>query len=188
METMFYLFFLFIVTERIVELMIAKRNERILKAMGAKEFGVRHYRWIVIMHILFFLSFAAESLWRGAELSPWWPFLFSLFIVVQGLRVWTLRSLGRFWNTKILVLPNAKVVAKGPYRWLRHPNYLVVVLEMWLIPLMFQAYGTALIFSAANAVMLAIRIDVEEKALKSLTNYADQFDERPRFLPLRPVK
>ncbi|WP_081260291.1 MULTISPECIES: isoprenylcysteine carboxylmethyltransferase family protein [Parageobacillus] len=188
MKEMFYLFFLFIVIERVVELTIARRNERTLKAMGAKEFGVRHYRWIVIMHILFLLSFASESLAKGADLSPRWPLLFGLFVATQGLRVWTLRSLGRFWNTKILVLPNAKVVAKGPYRWLRHPNYLVVVLEMWLIPLMFQAYGTALVFSVANAVMLAIRIDVEEKALKSLTNYADQFDERPRFLPLRPVK
>jgi methyltransferase len=188
MGMVFYLFFLFVIGERIVELTIAKRNERILKAMGAKEFGIRHYRWIVIMHILFLLSFAAESLSRGAELSPWWPLLFGLFIVVQGLRVWTLRSLGRFWNTKILVLPNAEVVAKGPYRWLRHPNYLVVVLEMWLIPVMFQAYWTALIFSITNAVMLSIRINVEEKALKSLTNYADQFDESPRFLPFRPVK
>lgn len=184
----FYLFFLFIVIERIIELMIAKRNERILKAMGAREFGVRHYRWIVIMHILFLFSFAFESLAKGAALSPWWPLLSGLFAATQGLRVWTLWSLGRFWNTKILVLPNAEVVAKGPYRWLRHPNYVVVVLEMWLIPLMFQAYGTALVFSAINAVMLAIRIDVEEKALRSLTNYADLLDERPRFLPLRPVK
>jgi methyltransferase len=184
----FYLFLLWIVGMRIMELIIAKRNERIVKAMGAKEFGARHYPWIVAMHVLFLLSFTVESLWKGAEPSPWWPFLFSLFVVVQGLRIWTLSSLGRFWNTKILVLPSAPVVAKGPYRWIRHPNYFIVAMEIWLIPFMFQAYWTALVFSIANGIMLSIRIAIEEEALRSLTNYGEQFAVRPRFFPFRPVK
>lgn len=185
---MFYLFLLWIVGMRIMELIIAKRNERIVKAMGAKEFGARHYPWIVAMHVLFLLSFTVESLWKGAEPSPWWPFLFILFVAVQGLRIWTISSLGRFWNTKILVLPNASVVAKGPYRWIRHPNYFIVAMEIWLIPFMFQAYWTALVFSIVNGILLSIRIAVEEEALRSLTNYGEQFAVRPRFFPLRPVK
>ncbi|QPA32729.1 isoprenylcysteine carboxyl methyltransferase family protein [Thermaerobacillus caldiproteolyticus] len=184
----FYAFFFFIVGERLVELAIAKRNERVLKATGAKEFGARHYPWIVAMHALFFVSFWIEATLKGGQLSPWWPFLFSFFTAVQGLRIWTLWSLGRLWNTKILVLPNAHVVVKGPYRWLRHPNYLIVTLEMILIPLLFEAYWTALIFSVLNAFLLSIRISTEEQALSAMTNYKHKFRDRPRFFPFRPVK
>ncbi len=184
----FFAFFLFIVCERIGELYIAKRNERLLKAMGAKEFGTGHYTFIVLTHVLFFLSFLVEATWRGMNISPWWPLLLSSFIFVQLLRVWTIVSLGRFWNTKIIVLPHAKVVAKGPYRWLRHPNYLIVTLEFILIPLLFQAYWTMVFFSLLNALLLSIRISVEEQALLTMTNYESAFHDRPRFLPLRPVK
>ncbi|ANB61316.1 isoprenylcysteine carboxyl methyltransferase family protein [Anoxybacillus amylolyticus] len=179
---MLYVFFLFIVCMRVGELLIAKRNERIVKAMGAKEFGQAHYRWIVLLHVAFLFSFFIEALMKGATLSSWWPFLLPLFFAVQLLRIWALFSLGVFWNTKILVVPNV-IVQKGPYRFLRHPNYVVVVLEILLIPLLFRAYITALVFSLLNAYLLSIRIPVEERALAMLTNYKEF--NRPRFFPAK---
>jgi methyltransferase len=184
----FYAFFLFIIAERLSELLIAKKNERWLKEKGAKEFGQGHYKYIVLVHVLFLLSFWLEAMLQGAKLSPLWPIILSGFFITQLLRVWTILSLGRFWNTKILVLPNAKVVAKGPYRWLRHPNYTIVAFEFVLIPLLFQAYWTAIIFSLLNIIVLSIRISVEEQALCTMTNYNSEFHKRNRFFPLRPIK
>ncbi|WP_198020534.1 isoprenylcysteine carboxyl methyltransferase family protein [Anoxybacteroides tepidamans] len=173
---------------RVIELFIAKRNEKVLKAMGAEEVGERHYRLMVAMHALFLLSFLLEARYRGGALSPWWPLLFAMFLAVQTLRIWSIVSLGTFWNTKILVLPNANVVVKGPYRFLRHPNYLVVMLEFLLIPLLFQAYVTAIVFSLLNAYVLSVRISMEEKALVAMTNYEHHFHKRPRFLPFLSAK
>ncbi|AMX83748.1 hypothetical protein GS3922_08790 [Geobacillus subterraneus] len=175
--------FFAVVGMRLFELWLAKRNERYVKALGAKEVGARHYPWIVLMHVLFLLSLAVEALRKGARPSRRWPLLFPLFLAVEGLRAWTILSLGRFWNTKILIVPNRPVVKKGPYRWIRHPNYAVVVLEIALLPLLFQAPMTALVFSLLNALMLSVRITAEEQALSAFTDYEEAFQERPRFLP-----
>ncbi|WP_461200318.1 isoprenylcysteine carboxyl methyltransferase family protein [Anoxybacillus sp. TBDG-1] len=158
-------FFLLIV-QRFVELCWAKRNERWMKERGAKEFGQNHYKYIVCMHILFFVSLLLEG--RKKRESTLWSFLFNIFIILQLFRFWIIASLGRCWNTKIIVLPNTERIQKGPYRWFRHPNYLVVVLEFIIIPLMFQAYWTAVIFTVWNAYLLLIRIRVEEQALRLL--------------------
>ena len=92
-----------------------------------------------------------------------------------GLRVWCLTALGPFWNTKIIILPGANVVKKGPYVWMRHPNYAVVCTEILLLPLMFQAYFTAVIFTLLNIAMLRVRIPMEENALREETNYSVKF-------------
>ena len=86
-------------------------------------------------------------------------------------RIWCLASLGKFWNTKIIILPGADVVRKGPYKWIRHPNYLIVTTELLVLPLLFGAYFTAIIFAFLNVWMLSVRIPAEEKALKEATNY-----------------
>ena len=185
---LFYYFFSFIVIERVVELIIANRNERWMRARGAIEFGRSHYKYIVMIHVLFLLSFFLETMWRGNMLSPLWPLILSLFIVIQSLRLWTIWSLGRYWNTRILVVPNAQVVTRGPYRWLRHPNYVVVAFEFILIPLLYQAYWTAVIFTILNGFILSVRISVEEQALQTMTNYKQKFHHRSRFFPMRPVK
>ncbi|AGT31882.1 hypothetical protein M493_08015 [Geobacillus genomosp. 3] len=179
----FAFMFLAVVLMRLVELRLAKRNERYVKALGAQEFGSRHYPWIVLMHVSFLVSLALEVLRKGARPSRSWPLLFPLFLAVQGLRVWTILSLGRFWNTKILIVPNRPVVKKGPYRWIRHPNYAVVALEIALLPLLFDAHMTALLFSFLNALILFIRISTEEKALTALTDYREAFRLRSRFVP-----
>ena len=94
------------------------------------------------------------------------------FLLTQLIRVWAITSLGRYWNTKIIVLPGAKMVNKGPYRFLKHPNYLVVTIEFIVIPLLFEAYFTAFFFSLLNGIILRIRIAAEEKALYQLTGYS----------------
>lgn len=161
--------------QRLTELIIAKRNERYLKQKGAIEFGQDHYSFIVMTHSLFFVAFIVEVITLNKDLSTNWLFLLFLFLITQAGRLWALYSLGIFWNTKILVLPNADIVKKGPYRFVKHPNYLIVTIEFLIIPLFFQAYITALLFSLLNAVILAIRIPAEEKALKQLTAYEEAF-------------
>lgn len=103
----------------------------------------------------------------GLNKTPSRYFLVLLIVLLatQVIRYWALYSLGTYWNTKILVVPNAMMVKKGPYRWLKHPNYVVVAIELMLIPLLFNAYFTAILFTCLNAWMMAVRIQTEEKAL-----------------------
>lgn len=169
--TIFYLFFLMIVTQRLCELVIARRNERWMKDRGALEFGQTHYRLIVFVHMMFFVVYFLEVIAWQTKLSSLWPVLVSLFIVTQIVRIWALTSLGHYWNTKIIVLPNATIVQKGPYRFLKHPNYLVVSMEFIIIPMLFEAYFTAVLFTILNGIILAIRIPAEEKTLNKLTEY-----------------
>ncbi|MFC4322729.1 isoprenylcysteine carboxyl methyltransferase family protein [Litchfieldia salsa] len=179
----FCLFFLFLVTQRITELIIAKKNEKWMKSNGAFEVGQEHYNLIVSTHVLFFMSFCIEVLLKGIELSQIFPIIFTFFILSQFMRIWAIASLGRYWNTKIIIMPNAEIIKKGPYQYLRHPNYVVVTLELIIIPLLFNAYITATIFTLLNVLVLSIRIPAEEKALELLTNYEEQFSKTGRFIP-----
>ena len=167
---LFYLFFTMIVLQRIGELIIAKQNEKWMKEKGAQEFGQDHYPFMVLIHTMFFIVFFLEVMMGHNKLIPAWPILLSIFLITQCIRIWALTSLGRYWNTKIIVLPGAKKVNKGPYRFLKHPNYLVVTIEFIVIPLLFEAYFTALFFSLLNGMILRIRIAAEEKALNQLTS------------------
>ena len=111
---------------------------------------------------------------HGAFLRPGlrWPIPAALFLLVQPLRYWSIRSLGGYWNTRILVVPDAKLVARGPYRYLRHPNYVVVAVEVATFPLIFGAWVTALVFSGLNAALLFVRIREENRALVELAGQA----------------
>jgi methyltransferase len=126
--TVFIIIVTIVILQRLGELVIARKNERWMKAKGAMEYGEEHYRYIVIMHSLFFVSLILEVIFFEKGLSPQWPLLLSLFLLTQGLRIWSLLSLGRFWNTKIIILPKAKVIKKGPYKYIKHPNYAVVAI------------------------------------------------------------
>ncbi|MFD1032199.1 isoprenylcysteine carboxyl methyltransferase family protein [Metaplanococcus flavidus] len=169
MRLFFYLLFLFVILQRLAEMAYAKRNEKLMRKAGAVESGAGHYKWIVLLHIMFFVALLAEVLYFDiGGSSVWWIFLV-IFVVAQILRVWALASLGRFWNTKILVLPGADKVEKGPYRWLPHPNYMVVALEIASLPMIFGAWRTALVFTVANALLLLfVRIPAEENALREM--------------------
>ncbi len=98
--------------------------------------------------------------------SSWWLGIAAVILSVQIVRYWGLCSLGAYWNTKILVVPGVELVKKGPYKWMKHPNYAVVILEILLIPLLYQAYVTMCLFSIFNAVLLSVRIRAEDKALQ----------------------
>ncbi|MGF1594575.1 MAG: isoprenylcysteine carboxyl methyltransferase family protein [Kiloniellaceae bacterium] len=150
-----------VAAQRLAELAYARRNTRRLLAEGAVESGAGHYPILVGLHVLWLLSLAVLV---PADRAPDWTLL-ALFLVLQGLRVWVLASLGRFWTTRIVTLPGAPLVRRGPYRWLRHPNYLVVAAEIAVLPLAFGAWEIAAVFSLANAAVLAWRIRCEESAL-----------------------
>ena len=154
---------------------IAKRNEKWMISQGAFEAGASHYPYMVAMHVFFFIALITEVLFFHRQLSAIWPILLGIFLAAQILRIWCLASLGKFWNTKIIVLPNAKVVKRGPYKWLRHPNYIIVATELLVLPLLFNAYFTAVLFSLLNVWMMTVRIPTEEKALKEATNYKEEF-------------
>ncbi|WP_036843565.1 isoprenylcysteine carboxyl methyltransferase family protein [Pontibacillus marinus] len=165
MNVIFIIIFLLIVLQRIVEVIIAKQNEKWMKNRGAIEHHSDHYKWIVLVHTLFFFSIMIEAFGEELVLNQWKGLLLLLFVCAQAFRVWCLVSLGRYWNTKIIVLPEAELVTRGPYKFMKHPNYVVVAIEFILIPLLFNAYATAFIFPILHGVLMKIRIPYEEKAL-----------------------
>jgi methyltransferase len=155
--------------QRLFELVLARRNERRARARGAVERGQRHYLSIVALHALWLVSTLVEGLLRGPELPAFWPVPLALFLLVQPLRYWAIFSLGERWNTKILVLPGEKPVRRGPYRYIDHPNYVVVVVEILTFPLIFGAWVTALVFTLLNAAILSVRIREENRALSEFS-------------------
>jgi len=146
-----------------------------MRNQGAFEAGARHYPIMVTMHVMFFVSLLLEVVIVNRPLSPIWVVFLSVFLVAQVARIWCLTSLGKFWNTKIIILPGADVVKKGPYAFIRHPNYVIVTTELLVLPLIFSAYFTAILFTMLNIWMLSVRIPTEEKALKLATNYEEKF-------------
>lgn len=164
----FLLFLILIILQRLGELALAKRNEKILRSEGAVEYDAGGYRVIVLMHAAFLVSFTAEYFLFGRSLSPYWLPLLCVFVAAQLLRYWAIRSLGKFWNTRILIVPGERLVTKGPYRYLVHPNYISVVIEIAVIPLIFSCYITAAVFTLLNLLALRRRIRIEESALSKL--------------------
>ena len=152
--------------QRVFELRLSCRNEKRLRARGAVERGRKHYPFMVALHVLWLVSTLVEGLLRGPALPAYWPAALALFVLVQPLRYWAILSLGESWNTKILVVRGARPIRSGPYRYLEHPNYVVVVVEILTFPLIFGAWATALVFTALNAVLLRVRIREENRALR----------------------
>jgi len=149
-----------------MELAYSRRNERRLRASGAVERGAGHYPLMVGLHVLWLVSTLVEGLLRGPEIPVWWPLPLAAFLLVQPLRYWAIVSLGTNWNTRVLVVPGMKPVKAGPYRYLSHPNYVVVAVEILAFPLIFGAWLTAVFFSLLNAALLFVRIRTEDRALR----------------------
>ncbi len=152
---------LLVAAQRLAELVYARRNARRLLAEGGIEHGAGRYPLMVLLHAVW-LAALFGLVPPGAPVS--WP-LIGVYLVLQAARLWVLASLGRFWTTRVITVPDAPLVRRGPYRWIRHPNYLIVAAEIALLPLAFGAWELALGFSLANAAVLADRIRIEEKAL-----------------------
>lgn len=150
-----------VAAQRLGELWLARRNTARLLARGAVEHGRGHYPLIVALHAGWL---AALALLVPPETPPQWPWL-ALFLVLQAGRVWVIASLGERWTTRVIVPPGEPLVRRGPYRYLRHPNYLIVVLEIAVLPLAFGAWEIALVFSLLNVLVLAWRLRVEGAAL-----------------------
>jgi methyltransferase len=154
--------------QRLLELLYSRRNERKLRARGAVERGRGHYPVMVAVHTLWLVSTLVEGLQRGPDIPAWWPVPLAAFLLVQPLRYWVILSLGMNWNTRVLVIPGGKLVRRGPYRYLPHPNYVVVAVEVLTFPLIFGAWITAIVFSLLNAALLYVRIKAENRALREL--------------------
>jgi methyltransferase len=186
-ELLFFGFVTLVVAQRLAELWLSRRHEVELQRHGAREHAARQMLAMQLLHGLWFASMLLEVGLLAPPVLPWLSALSGLvFFAGQALRYSAMHALGWRWSVRIYTVPGAAPVASGIYRYVRHPNYLGVVLEMAALPLLHSAWRTALLFSTANAVLLALRIRAEERALSENGGY-DQLALRPRLWPsLRP--
>jgi methyltransferase len=184
MVTAYLALLLAVVGERTLELVVSRRNAAWAFARGGVESGRRHFPVMVLLHTAFLASCAVEVV---ALRRPFHPALAGIMLAVvvaaQALRWWAIATLGPRWNVRVIVVPGLPVVTGGPYRWLRHPNYLAVVLEGVALPMVHTAWITAVTFSVLNAILLATRMRCEEAALDRHADYGAQFAARGRLLP-----
>jgi methyltransferase len=165
--------------QRLLELGWSRRNARWLRRQGGYEVGREHYPMIVAVHLLFFLGIAMET--SGFRTAPpeWWPLPLALFAVAQLVRIWCMVALGPYWNTRVFVVPGHPLRKTGLYRWLRHPNYAAVLMEMISFPLLFGAYVTAVAGVAVKWLVLRfVRIPVEEAGFRQRMEATREAEEK----------
>lgn len=162
------LLILAVAAERLAELVLARRHLRWARRRGGIEYGRRHYPWLVAAHTGLLAGALAEVWLLGRPFVPalGWPMLAAV-VLAQGLRWWCIASLGTMWNTRVVVVPGMELVRRGPYRRLRHPNYVAVVVEGLALPLVHTAWTTAILFTAVNWWLLRTRVKVEDAALRT---------------------
>lgn len=165
-EVWFTVLVLLVGLERVAELVVSKRNAAWAFSRGGVESGQRHYLVMVVLHTGLLVGVLAEVWLADRPFVPalGWTML-AVVVAAQALRWWCITTLGRQWNTRVIVVPGLPLVRSGPYRWFSHPNYVAVVVEGIALPLVHTAWVTALVFTLANAVLLTVRIRVEEAAL-----------------------
>lgn len=156
-----YIVLALVVVQRVAELLVASRNTRRLLAAGGQEIGAVQYPFFVLLHAAWIASMAILI---PPSTPPNWALL-ALYALLQPLRIWAIVSLGPYWTTRIINVPGAPLVRRGPYRFFRHPNYIVVCAEIAVLPLAFGALEIAIVFSILNAALLSWRVRVEERAL-----------------------
>lgn len=159
----FIIFISFVILLRIGELVHSKSNEKWLLQNGAVEYGNRHYPFIVALHVLFIISLVIE--YTARQTVSFSLFMLIFYFSLLAFKTWVIFSLGKFWNTRIYHIPDIPLVKKGPYNYFKHPNYLIVIAEIAVIPLIFNLYFTAIIFTLLNAIMLFVRIKEENRVL-----------------------
>jgi methyltransferase len=167
--------FLYLALERFFELYLSGRHCRLMAARGGREFYPETFPRMVALHTLFLAALLAESYpWRFSP-DYFTGTLLGVFFLLQVVRYWCMISLGENWNTRIMLVPGGAMKKSGPYRFLAHPNYLVVTLEFLLLPLLLQAPVTLAVFFPANLLVLRQRIRLEERALREFTDYSRHF-------------
>ena len=149
--------------QRAAELVLAQRNTKRLLARGAREVGAEHYPLFILLHASWLAAIALTTPWTR---EPSWPLL-GVFAALQLVRLWVIAALGPYWTTRIITLDGAPLVRRGPYRFLRHPNYWVVAAEIAVLPLAFGAWPVALAWTILNALLLRLRIRAEDAALQA---------------------
>lgn len=172
-ETWFVVLLAAVALERVVELVVSSRNIRAARALGGVERGLRHYPVMVALHLGLLAGSLLEMLVANRPFIPGlgWPML-GLVLAAQALRWWCITTLGPAWSTRVVVVPGVPLVRTGPYRWLRHPNYIAVLVEGVALPLVHSAWLTAVLFTSANGLLLRTRIRCEEAALAELARPA----------------
>lgn len=161
----FYIVFLFVIAQRMLELIIANQNEQWMKQRGGVIIAQEHYFLFIILHFCFLVSLFLEVALIGERPFSLNIYFFVLFLIVQLGRVWCIQSLGKFWNTKIIVIPKVILIKKGPYRFIKHPNYVIVFIELFTLSFMFGAYLTGILFPLLHLAVLMVRIPAEDRAL-----------------------
>jgi methyltransferase len=157
--------------ERLAELVVSRRNAAWSLRQGGFETGREHYPVMVFLHTGLLAGMLLEAWLRRPEVSPWLAVpMVALVVASQALRWWCIGTLGRRWNTRVIVVPGLPLVRSGPYRFFSHPNYVAVVVEGAALPLVHAAWLTAAVFTAANAVLLAVRLRVENAALATASS------------------
>jgi methyltransferase len=159
----FIVFILFLIFQRLAELYVSSKNEKWLLKNGAIEYGKEHYPFIVALHTLFIISLIVEYVLRDDVTVNFT--LIVLFFVLIVIKVIVISTLGHYWNTKIYKVPGTRPVATGIYKYIKHPNYIIVICEIAIIPLAFGLYYTAVVFTLLNAIMLTVRIKKENEVL-----------------------
>ncbi len=188
-ESLFVLLILLVVAERGLEMLITRRNAARLLARGGRAEGDAHFPWMVILHAGLLIAAPLEAVVFDRPFLPalGWP-MFGVVIMTMGLRYWAITTLGDRWTTRVFVVPGEPPVTGGPYRYLRHPNYLAVILEVAALPLIHTAWWTATVVSLGNAWVLWTRIRVEETALEQASSYHEALGDRSPLLPSSPTR
>jgi methyltransferase len=158
-----------VAVERIGEMVVSRRNAAWSFERGGVESGQRHFPVMVVLHTAFLVGMLVEAWWRRPDVPAAlaWSML-AVAVACQAGRWWCIQALGRHWNTRVIVVPGTPPVLRGPYRFLSHPNYLIVVIEGIALPLVHAAWISALVFTVLNAALLTVRIRVEAAALRGL--------------------
>jgi methyltransferase len=181
-RALYFGFLAVLALERLFELRLSRRNAAAAFARGGTEVGKLHFRVMAALHAAFLVSCALEVVVLGRAFPGALGFAaLAAALCAQGLRYWAIATLGQRWNVRVIVVPGEAPVTSGPYRFVRHPNYAAVILEMAAVPLIHGAFWTAALFSCANAAVLAVRIRAEERALGGAWERA--FASLPRFVP-----
>jgi len=169
---------------RLVELRISRHNQRQLTQQGVQKISEPHFRWMVMLHTGVLAGAAAEVLLLRRPFLPWLAAaMAALFVLANLLRWWVIRTLAAHWNVQVMASSQLGVVTSGPYRWIRHPNYVAVAVELFALPMIHTAWVTALAGSVANFEILRRRLQVEEAVLMANPAYRTSMGSKPRFLP-----
>jgi methyltransferase len=173
-----------ILLQRVLEMRLSQQNEARIIAQGGREHAAGHFWVMKLLHATWIFAMGIEVFWLDRPFIPGLAIVgFIGLLVGQSLRYAAILTLGNRWTVRVMTLPNAPAVNEGIYRYVRHPNYLGVILEIAAVPLIHTAYITSIFFTLANGLLLLARIRAEERALSEENNYSQVFAERPRFIP-----